>query len=97
MTDELATALATRLDSGGVARTFGALTADEVAERAAELGGATGFGHRSRVGAVASAWRRLADLMRERDAQTVAELDQAELEPLLEPLWVRPPGGSLLP
>ena len=97
MTDELAEALATRVDAAGVSRTFGELTAAEVGERAAELGEATGFGHRSRVGGVAAAWRRLAALMQDHDAATVADLEPADLEPLLEPLWVVPPGGSLLP
>ncbi len=93
----LADALATRVDSGGVERRFGDLTREEVSARAAELAGATGFGHRSRVGAVAGAWRRLADTMRERGVERVADLEAAELEALVEPLWIVPPGGSLLP
>jgi len=93
----LADALAARVDSGGVEREFGDLTRDEVGARAAELAAATGFGHRSRVGAVAAAWRQLAELMNRRGAATVAELNAVELLPLLEPLWIVPPGGSLLP
>ncbi len=89
--------LATPIAFGGAQRPFGELTPAEVEARAAELGEATGFGHRSRVGAVAAAWRRLGDLMAERGAATVAELEPTELEPLLEPLWIVPPGGSLLP
>jgi hypothetical protein len=94
---DVAAALAQRLDAGGRRRTFGELTAGEVAARAEELGGATGFGHRSRVGAVAAAWRDLAATMQAQDAATVADLGEAELAPRLEPLWIVPPGGSLLP
>jgi hypothetical protein len=93
MNETLTAALAMRVDD----RTFGELTATEVAERAAGLSGATGFGHRSRVGAVAAAWRGLAELMEARGAATVADLDASDLEPLIEPLWIVPPGGSLLP
>ena len=90
-------ALGSRLDSGGARRTFGELTQAEVAERASELGSATGFGHRSRVAGVATAWGELAGLMAREGAATVAALDAESLEPLLERLWIRPPGGSLLP
>jgi hypothetical protein len=73
------------------------LRAEEVDARAAELAEATGFGHRSRVGAVAAAWRGLAALMRERGADTVAELSADEISERAERLWIVPPGGSLLP
>lgn len=92
--DEL---LNTPVSFAGSQRRFGELSRDEVEARAAELREAAGLGHRSRVGAVAAAWSRLATLMHECGAKTVAELDPGELEPLAEPLWIRPPGGSLLP
>ena len=76
---------------------FAELTAEEVERHAELLGGAAGFGHGSRVAGVAFAWRRLGGLMRERHAATVADLDAAEIESLAEPLWIEPPGGSLLP
>lgn len=83
--------------AAGSARPFGELTVADVEARAAELSQALGLGHRSRVGAVASAWRGLAELMRERSASTVAELDREEIAARAERLWVVPPGGSLLP
>jgi hypothetical protein len=89
--------LAAPVFSNGETRPFGELTRAAVEARATELGEATGFGHRSRVAGVASAWRGLAQLMRERDAATVADLDPAELAERAERLWVVPPGGSLLP
>ncbi len=92
--DEL---LAAEVASGGERRRFGELSLAEVEQRVEELSAATGFGHRSRVGAVAAAWRTLAARMRATGAATVGELDRAELERLPETLWVLPPGGSLLP
>jgi hypothetical protein len=88
--------LATRVAFGGSERPFGELRAEEVEARAAELGEATGFGHRSRVGAVAAAWKELAALMRERGAETVTDLSGTEIAERAERLWIVPPGGSLL-
>ena len=82
---------------GGTERQFGELTVTQVEAHAAGLAEATGFGHRSRVGAVAAAWRGLAALMRERGAATVADLEPDEVRSRAEALWVLPPGGSLLP
>jgi hypothetical protein len=76
--------LATPMSFGGKQRAFGSLEASEIEARAEELGSATGFGHRSRVGAVSAAWRELARLM-------------AEVTARAERLWIVPPGGSLLP
>lgn len=92
--DEL---LATPVYSGGRERPFGELTAEAVADRAAELRGAVGLGHRSRVSGVAAAWDGLAAAMRERGAATVRDLDRETLAERAEALWVIPPGGSLLP
>ena len=93
-TEEL---LATPVYSDGAERPFGELTVEAVEARAAELGGASHLGHRSRVGAVAAAWRQLAELMRAEGAGTVAALDSSEVEERAEKLWIVPPGGSLLP
>ncbi len=97
MSDDTADLLAAPVFYGGRERPFGELTADQVADRAGELRQATGLGHRSRVGAVAAAWDSLAALMRERGAATVAELDPETVAERAESLWIRPPGGSLLP
>ena len=94
---EVETVLATPVSIGGAQRRFGELTVAEVRAHAATLGEATGFGHRSRVGAVAVAWKQLAGRMEAESAATVAELDPAEVEARAEGLWIRPPGGSLLP
>lgn len=83
--------------SRGSSKPFGDLTLDEVSARAAELAAGAGLGHRSRVAAVAGAWRELAQLMEAADARSVRELDSATVSRLAEPLWVVPPGGSLLP
>ena len=82
---------------GGAERRFGELTVTQVEAHATGLAEATGFGHRSRVGAVAAAWRGLAALMHERGAATVADLEPDEVRSRAEALWVLPPGGSLLP
>jgi hypothetical protein len=92
--DEL---LATPVYAGGRERPFAEVTADAVADRAAELRGAVGLGHRSRVSGVAAAWDGLAAAMREAGAATVADLDRETLAERAEALWVVPPGGSLLP
>ena len=92
--DEL---LATPVYAGGRERPFAELTAEAVADRAAELRGAVGLGHRSRVSGVAAAWDGLAAAMREAGAATVADLDRETLAERADALWVVPPGGSLLP
>ncbi len=90
-------ALASAIAVGGTSKPFGELTVDEVRAHAAALGEATGFGHRSRVGAVAAAWREFARLMDERGAERVEDVSADLLETFAERLWVIPPGGSLLP
>jgi hypothetical protein len=92
--DEL---LATSVSFAGADREFGDLSVDEVASRATELGEAGNLGHRSRVGAVAAAWRELAGLMRKSGAAKVADLPPDEIAARAERLWIVPPGGSLLP
>lgn len=88
--------LATPVHVPGGAKPFGELTHDEVAARAAELQQAVGFGPTVRVGAVARAWAELARRMQATGAANVAALDAATIAELAEPLWIVPPGGSLL-
>jgi hypothetical protein len=90
-------ALATEVSVAGVGKKFGELSADDAATQAAALGAATGFGHRSRVGGVAAAWRELGSRMRDHEVARVSDLDPEEIETLAQKLWVVPPGGSLLP
>jgi hypothetical protein len=89
--------LAVRVSVEGEQRRFGELSADDVRRHAATLGQASGFGHRSRVASVAGAWRELAARMEEAAAATVAELEPKTVAAMAEPLWIVPPGGSLLP
>lgn len=95
--EAVAQLLETQVFSGGATRPFGELSVEAVEARAGELGDATGFGHRSRVASVASAWRALGKLMRERGAATVAELEPTDVAEQAAALWIVPPGGSLLP
>ena len=81
---------------GGERRPFGELTPAEVDELAAELAGASGLGHRSRVGAVAAGWRDLAAAMREAGVRRVADLDAESTAEFAERLWIVPPEGGLL-
>jgi hypothetical protein len=90
-------ALASEVSVAGVRKPFGELSGGEVDAQAAALGEASGFGHRSRVGAVAAAWRELARVMSAQGAAKVSDLGAAEIESRAERLWVIPPGGSLLP
>ena len=80
----------------GGAKPFGEMTAAEVEARAAELKAAVGFGPTARVASVARAWAELARRMGAQEAATVAALDAQTVAALAEPLWIVPPGGSLL-
>jgi hypothetical protein len=75
---------------------FGELTRADVQARAAELASSTGWGPAAKVASVARAWSDLARRMEEAGAQTVADLGAEEAEGRAEPLWVVPPGSSLL-
>lgn len=96
MTVDVAQVLASEVSIDGKLIAFAAFSAAQVSARAAELAGASGFGHGNRVGAVAIAWRQLARAMDEAGAERVEQLDPAVLARLAEGLWVVPPGGSLL-
>jgi hypothetical protein len=91
------TVLATSVHVEGGAKPFGELTRAEVDARAAELRDAVGFGPTARIASVARAWEELGRRMRMAGAANVAQLDAATLAELAQPLWIVPPGGSLLP
>ena len=82
--------------AGGADRRFGELSVDDVRAHAAELRSAAGWGPTARIGAVAQAWRELAQEMAQAEAATVADLGAQRAAALAERLWVVPPGGSLL-
>ena len=88
--------LATSVHVAGGAKPFGELTQAEVAARAAELDDVVGFGPTTRVASVAHAWTELARRMEIEGAANVAALGEATVAELAEPLWIVPPGGSLL-
>jgi hypothetical protein len=88
--------LGTPVHVAGGAKPFGELTAAEVAARAAELDSAVGFGPMARIASVARAWTELARRMDAEGAPTVGALDERTVSALAEPLWIVPPGGSLL-
>ena len=88
--------LGERVFAGGQTKPFGEMTAEEVAERAAELRSATGWGPTARVAAVAMAWGELARLMDGAHARTVADLGPEAVAERAQRLWVVPPGGSQL-
>jgi hypothetical protein len=90
-------ALAVEVSVAGVRKPFGEFSDEDVVTQASALGEASGFGHRSRVGGVAAAWRELGRLMNDRGATQVDELDPETIDAYVERLWVVPPGGSLLP
>lgn len=89
--------LAVMVHVEGGSRPFGELTQAEVVARAAELRDAVGFGPTVRIASVARAWGELGRRMEAAGAPTVAALDEATVAELAEPLWIVPPGGSLLP
>ena len=89
-------ALAAKVYDGESYRPFGELSAEDADGRAAELRDATGFGPTMRVRPVAQGWRELAALMREREAATVSELDDATIAEFAQRLWVVQPGSSLM-
>lgn len=96
--DELdpATILAERVFAGGRSKPFAELTIAEVQARAQELRDASGWGPTARVGPVAREWGALGRLMAEQGAESVGQLDPAEVVARAQKLWIVPPGGSLL-
>lgn len=92
MAEALAEVLAQTIYIEGANVPFGELTQDQVRARADELRAATGWGPTARVGAVAMAWRELANAMHEAEAGRVGELPGAVLTELAPRLWVVMPG-----
>jgi hypothetical protein len=88
--------LDTAIFAGGRSKRFGEVTAEEARARAQELRDASGWGPTARVAPVARAWGELARRMDDAGAATVAELEPEVVAEYAEPLWVVPPGGSLL-
>ncbi len=93
---EPAQVLATAVHAGGRSKPFGEVTIAEVHARAAELRASAGWGPTARVATVAQAWSELGRQMERAGARTVAELDPDDVASRAEPLWVVPPGGSLI-
>ena len=75
---------------------FGAMTLEEVEDRAETIGSVGGWGPLQRAAKVARAWTDLAAQMRERDAATVGELEPATVVRFAEYLWVIPPEDGLI-
>jgi hypothetical protein len=96
MSEDPAAILAERVHAGGETKTFGEVTLEDVKERAAELRSAVGWGPTARVAPVARAWAELATTMEAAGAAKVSDLDLEVVAERVEPLWIRPPGGSLL-
>lgn len=81
---------------GGRYKPFGELTADDARARAAELKDVGSWGPMNRVVPVARAWSELADLIEERKAATVSELDAQTAVSYAEKLWVLAPEDGLI-
>jgi hypothetical protein len=88
--------LAEPVFAGDRSKPFGELTLAEVQARADELRAAAGWGPTARVAPVARAWAELGRRMEAAGARTVAQLDPETIAAQAEPLWIVPPGGSLL-
>ncbi|MDP9189740.1 MAG: hypothetical protein M3O25_10870 [Actinomycetota bacterium] len=96
MSAETENALGTRLSIGDGSKEFGQVTPGEAEEQGAKLKGLAGFGPTMRVRPVGMAWSELAKLMKEKDAATVSELDEATVGEFAKRLWVVQPGGSMM-
>jgi hypothetical protein len=88
MTEQLRAILDQVVHVGGVDRPFGGLAPQDVAQHAAALGDAVGWGPTARVASFARAWGDLARQMDEAGAATVADLDPTALLQLAPSLWV---------
>lgn len=89
-------ALTTRLSIAGGTKAFGEVTPEEARAQGEKLKALTGFGPTMRVRPVAHAWSELAELMVERDAAGVSDLDAATVADFARRLWVVPSGESLM-
>lgn len=96
MSEESTRALEAEVYDGEGYRPFGELTEEDARGRAAELKSLMGFGPTMRVRPVAMAWVELAKLMGERDAATVADLDEPTITDYARKLWIVQPSGGIM-
>jgi hypothetical protein len=89
-------ALSREVHRGDSYKPFGALSLEEVRERAAAMRELHGWGPMQRVGPVAKAWSALAELMADRGAMQVSELEPREVVDFAERLWVIAPEEGLI-
>ncbi len=75
---------------------FGELGAEEARGRAAELDAAGDWGPLRRTRPVARAWRELAELIEQKPAASVGELDAETIVDYAERLWVIAPADGLI-
>ncbi|CAN5525689.1 hypothetical protein BH10ACT11_BH10ACT11_16430 [soil metagenome] len=87
---------ATRLSHQGETIPFGELTAEQAAQRAAELKEAGEWGPLKRTLPVRMAWTDIAALLRDRDLATIGELPDGEVAKWAERTWVLSPPGGLI-
>lgn len=84
------------IDHKGERLRFGDLTADQAAERAAELKEAGQWGPLQRTIPVRMAWTELEALLRKRELATIGELPDEEVVKWAERTWaISPPGGLI--
>lgn len=96
MSEESTRALEAKVYDGESYRPFGELTEEDAKGRAAELKSLMGFGPTMRVRPVAMAWVELAKLMGEREARTVADLDETTIADYARKLWIVQPSGGIM-
>jgi hypothetical protein len=96
VSEESTRALEAKVYDGESYRPFGELTEEDAKGRAAELKSLMGFGPTMRVRPVAMAWVELAKLMEEREARTVADLDETTIADYALKLWIVQPSGGIM-
>lgn len=96
MSEESTRALEAEVYDGEGYRPFGELTEEDARGRATELKSLMGFGPTMRVRPVAMAWVELAKLMAERNAATVADLDEPTINDYARKLWIVQPSGGIM-
>ena len=80
----------------GIEKVFGEITIDDAKQQAAELKALVGWGPMAKVGAIARAWNELAGTLDHRGAETVADLEPAQVVSAATDLWVIPPGRGMV-
>ena len=81
---------------GGRYKRFGELAAGDAGGMAAVVKDVGSWGPMHRVVPVARAWSELADLMEERGAATVSQVDAQTVVSFAEKLWVLAPEDGLI-